>query len=116
MNYRKMRKFCLVNNRNETYIVQANCPEVAYIKAGRMGDLDWFIEDELSSDQFCYTAIKRTLSEEYDEIKYILFKYFKSRMLDLYSDAYHYLEKIENILNLKNHNDIINYIFEQYNV
>ena len=110
----KNRTFSLVNSRGQSYLIQANSPEVAIIKAGRMGDLGWFIVDELSDNQYCYTVLKRALNKEYDELTNELYCYFKSRMRDLYYDAYRHLEKIENIINIREHDDVVKYVVNHY--
>ena len=74
----KSRIFSLVSKDDKTVIIKANSPEVAIIKANRMGDLGWSIVDELSANEYCYKTIKRALSIEYNELTNELYHYFKA--------------------------------------
>jgi hypothetical protein len=104
----------MINNRGETFIIQANCPEVAFIKAGRMGDLGWHIVEELSDTQYCYTVTKKALSKECDKLTNEIFHYFKSRMADRYYNAYLHAEVIEELIGISDHDDIVRYVINNY--
>jgi hypothetical protein len=110
----KSRIFSLISKDDKTVIIRANCPEVALIKAGRMGDLGWSIVDELSIDEYCYTTMKRAISQEYDEMKDILYNIFKSRKEDRLFDAYLYTDEFENITGMRDYEDIVNYVINNY--
>ncbi len=110
----KNRVFSMINGRGQSYLVQANSPEVAIIKAGRMGDLGWHIIDEFSDEQYCYITLKRALSKEYNDLTNELYRYFKSRMRDLYFDAYCHLENIENIIGIREHDEVVRYVVDNY--
>ena len=64
----KNRLFSLVNKKGQSFIITANSPEVALVKAKRLGDQGWHIADELSVNEYCYKTLKRALSIEYDEL------------------------------------------------
>lgn len=110
----KSRIFSLISKDDKTVIIRANCPEVALIKAGRMGDLGWSIVDELSIDEYCYTTMKRAIGQEYDEMKDILYNIFKSRKEDRLFDAYLYTDEFENITGMRDYEDIVNYVINNY--
>ncbi len=110
----KNKSFVLIDNNDRTFIIKANCPEVAYIKAGRLGDLGWFIEDELDSDKYCYTVMKIEYAKEHNELNKVLFNYFKSKISDKHYDAYLHLDRIEQMINLNNHEDVVNYVLKCY--
>ncbi len=110
----KSRTFSLVNKNNQTIMIQANSPEVALIKAGRIGDLGWSIVDELSIDEYCYKTMKRAINESYDEIKNILFRFFKARREDRMFDAYLQVEKFEKLTGMREYEDIISYVLIHY--
>ena len=110
----KNRIFNMINNQGQSFLIQANSPEVALIKAGRMGDLGWHIVDEFGDDQYCYTVLKRALARENDDLTNELYNYFKSRMRDLYYQAYCHLENIENIIGIREHDEVIRYVVNHY--
>jgi hypothetical protein len=110
----KNRSFSLVNKRGQAFMIIANSPEVALIKAGRMGDLGWHITDELSDTQYCYITTKRALSVQHDELTYELYHYFKARMNDRYLDAFIQADLIENLINIREHEDIVKYVVDNY--
>ena len=110
----KKRKFTLVNQYGQSFVIKANSPEVALIKAGRMGDIGWHIVDELSDTQYCYITTKRALSKENNELTNELFHYFKARMTDRYLDAYMHADCIENLIGIREHEDIVKYIIDYY--
>ena len=110
----KSRIFSLISKDDKTVIIRANCPEVALIKAGRMGDLGWSIVDELSVDEYCYTTMKRAMSQEYDEMKDILYNIFKARREDRLFDAYLYTDEFENITGMREYEDIVDYVLKFY--
>ena len=104
----------LINNNGETIIVYANSPEYALIKAQRLGDLGWSIDCELSDTEYCYNILKTELSKCYDELTDDLCRYFKAIIKDCRFDAYIYADCIENVLCIRNHKDIVNYVLENY--
>lgn len=106
--------FSLISKDDKTIMIRANCPEVAMIKAGRMGDQGWTIIDELSADEYCYKTMKRAMSQEYDEMKDILYNYFKARIEDRLFDAYLFTDEFENITGQREYEDIINYVINNY--
>ena len=108
------RLFILTNQNNQSFLIKANCPEIAMIKAERMGDLGWAIEDELSADKYCYSIMRREYMNNYDELVDILYNYFKARAEDRMLDAYMYADEFENITNKRDHEDIINYVLTSY--
>lgn len=110
----KNREFTLVNQYGQSFIITANSPEVAMIKAGRMGDIGWHIVDELSDMQYCYTTIKRALSKENNELTNELFHYFKARMTDRYLNAYTHAACIESLIGIREHDDIVRYVINNY--
>lgn len=110
----KNKIFSLVNQNNQTFMIKANSPEVALIKAQRMGDLGWFIIDELSADEYCYKITKVSLGKSYDELTDDLFRYFKAVMRGLKFDAYMYADCIENILGVREHADLVKYVIDNY--
>lgn len=110
----KSRIFSLISKDDKTVIIRANCPEVALIKAGNIGDLGWSIIDELSIDEYCYTTMKRAISQEYDEMKDILYNIFKARKEDRLFDAYLYTDEFENITGTREYEDIVDYVINNY--
>ena len=113
----KNRLFSLVNKDNQSFVVKANSPEVALVKAQRLGDQGWSIIDELSIDEFCYRTIKRALSirnEENYEIVYELFHYFKALREDRWLDAFIQADLIENLIGIRDYDDIVKYVLENY--
>jgi hypothetical protein len=97
-------------------MIEANSPEIALVKANRMGDLGWSIVDELSAEEYCYRITKAHFCSEtqYNEITDILYNYFKARREDRLFDAYLYVDEFENITGLREHDDIINYVINNY--
>lgn len=110
----KNRIFSLISKDDKTVIIKANSPEVAMIKAGRMGDLGWSIVDEISTDEYCYKTMKRAISQEYDEMKDILYNYFKARREDRLLDAYLYTDEFENITGMREYEDIVDFVLKFY--
>ena len=110
----KNRTFSLVNKQGQSFIIIANSPEVAIIKANRMGDLGWSIVDELSANEYCYKTIKRAMSQGYDEMKDILYNYFKALIEDRLFDAYLFADEFENITGKREYEDIVNYVLKFY--
>lgn len=107
--------FNLINSEGETIIIQASIPELAMIKAGRLGELGWSITDELSADDYCYKTLQRALSREYDELTDELYHYFKSRMEDRHYSAYLHADCIENLIGIRDYDDIVEYVMRYYN-
>ncbi len=110
----KDRKFSLINNNNQTFVITANSPEVALIKARRMGDLGWHIIDELSANEYCYRVTKTKLGKGYDELTYELYHYFKAVIDDRYLDAFIQADLIENLIDIREYDDIIKYVIDNY--
>ena len=110
----KNRKFTLVNKKGESFIITANSPEVAIVKARRMGDLGWHIVDELSVNEYCYKTLKRALSVEYDELTDELCHYFKALMHDRCLEVFIQADLIENLINIRDYEDIVKYVLENY--
>ena len=110
----KNRTFSLINKQGQSFIITANSPEVALIKAGRMGDLGWHIVDELSVNEYCYKTLKRTLSVKHDELTNKLYHYFKALMHDRYLEAFEQAELIENLIGIRDNEDIVKYVLENY--
>jgi hypothetical protein len=113
------RKFIVVNTADKSYLIRANCVEVALIKAGRLNEADWYVEDELSDSMYCYTVMKRVLAQNkklgfYEEIVDRLYKYFKARISDKYYDSYIQIESIEDLIGIKEHNDLVDYVINNY--
>ena len=110
----KNRIFSLVNEKGQSFIITANSPEVALIKAGRMGDLGWHIVDELSTNEYCYKTLKRALSIEYDELTDELYHYFKALIHDRYLEAFIHADLIENLIGIRDNDDIVQYVLKYY--
>jgi hypothetical protein len=110
----KNRTFSLVNKKGQSFIITANSPEVAIVKAGRMDDLGWHIVDELSDTQYCYITVKRALSIEYDELTDELYHYFKALIDDKHFEAYMYADLIENLIGIRDLEDIVKYVVNNY--
>ena len=110
----KNRTFSLVNKNGQSFIITANSPEVALIKAGRMGDLGWHIVDELSTNEYCYKTLKRALSIEYDELTDELYHYFKALIHDRYLEAFIHADLIENLIGIRDNDDIVQYVLKYY--
>jgi hypothetical protein len=110
----KNRIFSLVNKAGQSFIVTANSPEVAIVKAKRMGDLGWYIIDELSVNEYCYKTLKRALSVEYDELTDELYHYFKASRCDRYFEAFIHADLIENLIGIRDYDDIVKYVLENY--
>lgn len=109
-----MSLFVLVNKEGQTIMIKANCPELALIKAGRLGDVGWSIVCELSEITYCHSTLKAQLSKGYDELTDELYCYFQSLIDDRRFDAYIHTDCIENILNIREHEDIVNYVIDNY--
>ena len=110
----KNRLFSLVNSKGQSYLIEANSPEVALVKANRLGDQGWHIAGELSVDEYCYKTMKRTMSQGYDEMKDILYNYFKALIEDRLFDAYLFADEFENITGKREYEDIVNYVLKFY--
>jgi hypothetical protein len=110
----KNRTFSLVNKKGQSFIITANSPEVAIVKAGRMDDLGWHIVDELSDTQYCYITVKRALSIEYDELTDELYHYFKASRCDRYFEVFMHADLIENLIGIREYDDIVKYVLENY--
>ena len=110
----KNRIFSLVNKKGQSFIITANSPEVAIKKAGRMGDLGWHIVDELSVNEYCYKTLKRALSTEYDELTDELYHYFKALIHDRHFEAFIHADLIENLINIREYEDIVKYVVDNY--
>ena len=110
----KNRLFSLLNSKGQSYLIEANSPEVALVKANRLGDQGWHIADELSVDEYCYKTMKRTMSQGYDEMKDILYNYFKALIEDRLFDAYLFADEFENITGKREYEDIVNYVLKFY--
>lgn len=110
----KNRLFSLVNKKGQSFIITANSPEVAIIKARRMGDLGWHIVDELSVNEYCYKTLKRALSVESDELTDKLYHYFKASRCDRYLEVFVHAESIENLIGIRDYDDIVKYVLENY--
>lgn len=107
--------FNLINNEDEVVTIQASIPELAMIKAGRLGELGWSVTDELSADDYCYKTLKRALSKGNDELTDELFHYFKSRIEDRHYSAYLHADCIENLVGIRDYDDIVEYVMRYYN-
>ncbi len=110
----KNRLFSLVNSKGQSYMIYANSPEVALVKAQRMGDQGWHIIDELSMDEYCYRTLKRELMIEYDELTYELFHYFKAVINNRYLEAFVQADLIENLIDIRDYDDIVRYVVNTY--
>lgn len=110
----KNRLFSLLNSKGQSYLIEANSPEVALVKANRLGDLGWSIVDELSANEYCYKTMKRAMSQGYDEMKDILYNYFKALIEDRLFDAYLFADEFENITGKREYEDIVNYVLKFY--
>ena len=110
----KNRIFSLLNSKGQSFIITANSPEVALVKANRLGDQGWHIADELSADEYCYRVTKAKLGEEYDELTDELYQYFKALKEDRFLDAYIEADLIENLIDIRDYNDIVKYVLENY--
>ena len=108
----KNRIFSLVNKDNQSFIIQANSPEVALVKAQRMGNLGWSIVDELSVDELCYRLLKSV--KDYDELTDEMRCYFKALLDDRLFDAFIHSDLIENLIGIREHDDIVKFVLENY--
>ena len=54
----KNRLFSLLNSKGQSCLIEANSPEVALVKANRLGDQGWHIADELSVNEYCYKTLR----------------------------------------------------------
>lgn len=109
-----MRKpYSLINVKGESIIVNAVNEFHALIIAGRLGDSGWFIEDELSPERYCYTQLKHIYNPQ-DKLIVKLFQYFKNYTNDQMYRAYLLLEELQNMLDINNHKDLINYVMKNY--
>ena len=110
----KNRLFSLVNSKGQSCLIEANSPEVALVKANRLGDQGWHIADELSIDEYCYRVTKTKLGKEYDELTDELYQYFKALKEDRFLDAYIEADLIENLIGIRDYDDIVKYVLENY--
>lgn len=110
----KNRLFSLVNSKGQSYLIEANSPEVALVKANRLGDQGWYIIDELSVNEYCYKTIKRALSIEYNELTNELYHYFKASRCDRYLEVFVHAVLIENLIGIRDYDDIVKYVLENY--
>ena len=110
----KNRLFSLLNSKGQSCLIEANSPEVALVKANRLGDQGWHIADELSVDEYCYRTLKRELSKEYDELTDELYHYFKALMHDRYLEVFIQADLIENLIGIRDNEDIVKYVLENY--
>ena len=110
----KNRLFSLLDSKGQSCLIEANSPEVALVKANRLGDQGWHIADELSVDEYCYRVTKTKLGEKYDELTYELYHYFKAIMNDKYLDAFIQADLIENLIDIREYDDIVKYVVNNY--
>ena len=110
----KSRIFSLINEKGQSFIITANSPEVAMVKARRMGDLGWHIIDELSVNEYCYKTLKRALSIKYDELTDDLYHYFKASIHDRHLESFMYADLIENLIGIRDYEDIVKYVLSNY--
>lgn len=110
----KNRLFSLINSKGQSYLIEANSPEVALVKANRLGDQGWHIIDELSANEYCYKTIKRALSIEYNELTNELYHYFKALIHDRYLEVFVHAVLIENLIGIRDYDDIVKYVLENY--
>lgn len=110
----KNRLFSLLNSKGQSCLIEANSPEVALVKANRLGDQGWHIADELSVNEYCYKTLKRALSIEYDELTDELYHYFKASIHDRYLEAFMHADLIENLIGIRDNEDIVKYVLENY--
>ena len=89
----KNRLFSLLNSKGQSYLIEANSPEVALVKANRLGDQGWHIADELSVDEYCYRVTKTKLGEGYDELTDELYQYFTKEELEAAAKELSYIEE-----------------------
>ena len=110
----KNRLFSLLNSKGQSYLIEANSPEVALVKAYRLGDQGWHIADELSIDEYCYRVTKTKLGKEYDELTDELYQYFKALKEDRFLDAFIEADLIENLIDIREYDDIVKYVVNNY--
>lgn len=110
----KNRLFSLLNSKGQSYLIEANSPEVALVKANRLGDQGWHIADELSVDEYCYRVTKAKLSKGYDELTNELYQYFKALKEDRFLDAFIQADLIENLIDIRDYDDIVKYVVNNY--
>lgn len=110
----KNRLFSLLNSKGQSCLIEANSPEVALVKANRLGDQGWHIADELSVDEYCYKVTKTKLGEGYDELTYELYHYFKALMHDRYLEVFEQADLIENLIDIREYDDIVKYVVDNY--
>ena len=110
----KNRLFSLLNSKGQSYLIEANSPEVALVKANRLGDQGWHIADELSIDEYCYRVTKTKLGKEYDELTDELYQYFKALKEDRFFDAFIEADLIENLIDIREYDDIVKYVVNNY--
>ena len=110
----KNRLFSLINSKGQSYLIEANSPEVALVKANRLGDQGWYIADELSTNEYCYKTIKRALSIEYNELTDELCHYFKALIQDRYLEVFVHAVLIENLIGIRDYDDIVKYVVNNY--
>ena len=110
----KNRLFSLLNSKGQSCLIEANSPEVALVKANRLGDQGWHIADELSVDEYCYRVTKTKLGEGYDELTDELYQYFKALKEDRFLDAYIEADLIENLIDIREYDDIVKYVVDNY--
>ena len=110
----KNRLFSLLNSKGQSYLIEANSPEVALVKANRLGDQGWHIADELGIDEYCYRVTKTKLGKEYDELTDELYQYFKALKEDRFLDAFIEADLIENLIGIREYDDIVKYVVNNY--
>ena len=110
----KNRLFSLLDSKGQSCLIEANSPEVALVKANRLGDQGWHIADELSVDEYCYRVTKTKLGKEYDELTDELYQYFKALKEDRFLDAYIEADLIENLIDIREYDDIVKYVVDNY--
>lgn len=110
----KNRLFSLVSSKGQSCLIEANSPEVALVKANRLGDQGWHIADELSVNEYCYKTLKRALSVEYDELTDELYHYFKASRCDRYFEMFIHADLIENLIGIRDYEDIVDYVLRYY--
>ena len=110
----KNRLFSLVNSKGQSFMIYANSPEVALVKANRLGDQGWHIVDELSSNEYCYRILKRAFNTDNNELTNELFLYFKSVVHDRHYQAFAHADCIENLIGIREHSDIVHYVMSNY--
>ena len=68
--------------------------------------------DEKSKEELAFNTITNKFNNEYDEVVDALYQYMYSYINDYMFDVGLFTDEIENLIGIRNHSEILNYILK----